>query len=76
MTRYLFLISDLHVDGSLVNNTGSYDAYNDVANDIDNEIRSNSTPDIGADEFSLPNFGIVQFETPLSSCNHSVYRNN
>ena len=63
--------SDLHVDGALVNNTGSIDARSSVATDIDNEQRSNSTPDIGADEFNLPNFGAVQLETPTNSCSHT-----
>jgi hypothetical protein len=63
--------TDLHVDGAVVNNTGSYDANVYTTNDIDNEARSASAPDIGADEFKLPNFGAVQLETPLSSCSHS-----
>ena len=62
--------SDLHVDGAAVNNIGSYDAQPQVINDIDNESRSTSNPDIGADEFKLPNFGAVQLESPLSSCSH------
>ncbi|MEP6676398.1 MAG: hypothetical protein ABJA78_14650 [Ferruginibacter sp.] len=64
--------NDLHVDGSMVNNTGSYDSYTQVSTDIDNEPRSNSNPDIGADEFRLPDFGIVQLESPLSSCSHTA----
>ena len=64
--------TDLHVDGAQVNNTGSFDAYTQINTDIDNESRSSSTPDIGADEFNLPNFGIVQLESPLSSCSHTA----
>ena len=64
--------NDLHVDGSMVNNTGTYDSYVTVNTDIDNEPRSSTTPDIGADEFKLPNFGVVQLETPLSSCSHTA----
>ncbi len=63
--------NDLHVDGSIVNNTGSYDSYTVINTDIDGDTRSNNMPDIGADEFTLPNFGAVQLETPLSSCSHS-----
>ena len=36
------------------------------------ETRSLSIPDIGADEFTLPNYGIVQLESPLSSCSHTA----
>ncbi len=68
----LFLADDdLHVDCAVVNNTGSLDANPYVKTDIDNENRNSNNPDIGADEFSLPNFGAVQLETPLSSCSHS-----
>ena len=61
---------DLHVDGSILNNTGSYEVA--IADDIDNDIRNAATPDIGADEFTLPNFGAVQLESPLSSCSHTA----
>ena len=64
--------SDLHVDGATVNNTGTYDVQPHVINDIDNEARSASNPDIGADEFKLPNFGAVALETPMSSCAHTA----
>ena len=59
---------DLHVDGSILNNAGTYEAA--LADDIDNDSRNAVTPDIGADEFTLPNFGAVQLESPLSSCSH------
>ncbi len=63
---------DLHVDGSNVNNAGDYTFTPQVPKDIDNETRSFSNPDIGADEFFLPNYGIVQLESPLSSCSHTA----
>jgi hypothetical protein len=63
---------DLHVDGSNVNNVGDYTFTPQVPTDIDNDVRSLSNPDIGADEFTLPNYGIVQLETPQSSCSHST----
>ena len=63
---------DLHVDGSNVNNVGDYTYSAQVPNDIDNDIRSFSTPDIGADEFTLPDYGIVQLESPQSSCSHTT----
>lgn len=61
---------DLHVDGSILNNAGSYEVA--IADDIDNDGRNAITPDIGADEFTLPNFGAVQLESPLSSCSHTA----
>jgi hypothetical protein len=42
--------SDLHVYSSALNNKGSYTAL--VTTDIDGQLRNNSTPDIGADEFT------------------------
>jgi len=61
---------DLHVDASILNNAGTYEVA--IADDIDNDSRSAVTPDIGADEFTLPNFGAVQLESPLSSCSHTT----
>ncbi len=61
---------DLHVDGSILNNAGSYEVA--IADDVDNDNRNAVTPDIGADEFTLPNFGAVQLESPLSSCSHTA----
>jgi hypothetical protein len=63
---------DLHVDGSNVNNVGDFTFTPQVLIDIDGDARSFSTPDIGADEFTLPNYGIVQLESPLSSCSHTA----
>ncbi len=61
---------DLHVDGSILNNAGTYEVA--IEDDIDNDVRNAVTPDIGADEFTLPNFGAVQLESPLSSCSHTA----
>ncbi|MCY7293232.1 MAG: right-handed parallel beta-helix repeat-containing protein, partial [Ferruginibacter sp.] len=63
---------DLHVDGSNVNNVGDYTYTPQVPTDIDFEARSVSNPDIGADEFTLPDYGIVQLESPQSSCSHTA----
>ncbi len=63
---------DLHVDGSNVNNLGDYSFNAQVPNDIDNDVRSTSNPDIGADEFFLPDYGVVQLESPQSSCSHTA----
>ena len=64
--------TDLHADGAIVNNSGSYDANAFTTIDIDNETRSASNPDIGADEFNLPDYGIVQLASPQSSCSHTA----
>lgn len=63
---------DLHLEGGLANNKGTYETYDLVKKDIDNEDRNNTTPDIGADEISLPDFGVVKLESPMSSCGHSA----
>lgn len=62
--------TDLHTDGVAANNKGAYDVS--ITDEIDSEVRSASNPDIGADEFNLPNFGAVQLESPTSSCSHTT----
>jgi hypothetical protein len=44
--------TDLHSYDVLLNNTGTANMINPTVVDIDNELRSVTTPDIGADEFS------------------------
>lgn len=64
--------TDLHVGSVIVNNAGI--VVPGVTTDIDGQARSNSTPDIGADEF-VPlndNIGALAFVSPLSgSCGDS-----
>jgi parallel beta-helix repeat protein len=43
--------SDLHVNSTVVNNKGT--VWASILTDIDNETRSLSTPDMGADEFTI-----------------------
>lgn len=64
--------NDLHTEGGVVNDKGTYETNTLVNTDIDGETRSNTIPDIGADEFSIPNFGVVQLESPISSCGHTA----
>ena len=61
---------DLHVKGSCLNNAG---AALGVILDIDGQTRSTTTPDIGADEFSLSNdIGAKSILSPVSpSCGSS-----
>jgi hypothetical protein len=70
----LFISStDLHVNSPAVNNTGVFVAS--VTTDIDGENRSNTTPDIGADEFTPlnDNIGALRFILPLNgTCGDSA----
>jgi Secretion system C-terminal sorting domain len=67
--------TDLHADGSTANNNGLFTVTQIVKEDFDGETRNISTPDIGADEFTLPNYGSVALEGPLSSCSHTTTEN-
>lgn len=49
--------SDLHVNSAIVNDKGAL--WASVSTDIDNETRSSTTPDIGADEFTIVNHAPV-----------------
>jgi parallel beta-helix repeat protein len=64
--------TDLHTDGSIVNNKGVFTAVAFSPTDIDGETRNATTPDIGVDEFTLPDYGVVQLTDPLSSCSHTA----
>jgi hypothetical protein len=64
--------TDLHADGSTANNNGIFTTTQIVKEDFDSETRNISMPDIGADEFTLPNYGSVALEGPLSSCSHTT----
>ncbi len=58
--------TDLHVDNAAVNDAAV--VVSGVTTDIDGEPRSNSTPDIGADEFTplTDNIGILSIASPVS----------
>lgn len=62
---------DLHTEGGIGNDKGTYETYDLVKKDIDNEDRNTTTPDIGADEFTLPDFGVVKLQSPKSDCSHT-----
>lgn len=64
--------TDLHTDGSIVNNKGLFTVNALISLDIDDETRNATTPDLGVDEFTLPNYGSVALEYPLSSCSHTT----
>ena len=65
--------TDLHVDNPVVNDIALVIAG--ITTDIDGDVRSLSTPDIGADEFTPlnDNLGLIAFVTPVSgTCGDSV----
>lgn len=53
-------VTDLHAQSGSINNlaTPSLSSATPVNNDIDNQLRSSSTPDIGADEFFVEDLGV------------------
>ncbi len=59
---------NLHVSGSSLNNMGT--PISGITEDIDGQIRSTTTPDIGADEFSIyPNDGgIISLQGSGNAC--------
>ncbi len=67
---YPNFISDtnLHTYSFFLNSAA--DPVSTVTTDIDGDIRNSSSPDIGADEFDLPNYeaAIVSIDSPLSGC--------
>lgn len=59
--------SDLHAFASAIDGAGSFSGISWITDDIDGQIRSLVTPDIGADEFTLVNLDIalVEFVSPI-----------
>lgn len=67
--------SDLHVDNAIVNNNAI--VISGITTDIDGQLRSGTTPDIGADEFTplLNNLGLTSIISPTSgACGDSATR--
>lgn len=62
--------TDLHVTNVALNNLGN--PITGITSDIDNDLRSTTTPDIGADEFSVDiDGGVTALNSPVSGCNTS-----
>ena len=63
-----YTTTDLHVNTSGISNLGT--PVSGITDDFDGESRSSSTPDIGADEFTLAanDAGITGLVSPLSFC--------
>tara|TARA_B100000508_G_scaffold124704_1_gene108183 strand:+ start:18165 stop:33218 length:15054 start_codon:yes stop_codon:yes gene_type:complete len=58
--------TNLHTNSATLNGAGTPVAG--ITTDIDGDIRSTSTPDIGSDEFSLYNIGVVSLVSTDSLC--------
>ena len=65
--------TDLHTKSGIINNAGtsSLSSITPVNDDIDNQLRSTSTPDIGADEFSIEDIGVCYIEDIDTICENS-----
>lgn len=60
--------TNLHVTNVALNNLGM--VYAEVTTDIDGDLRSATTPDIGADEFSVDiDAGVSAIVNPIAGCN-------
>lgn len=57
--------NDLHITNLSMNDLGT--PLSEITDDIDGDLRSPSTPDIGADEFGVDiDMGVIAFNTPVS----------
>lgn len=67
---FFFAPNNLHAASIAINNTGNA-ASSVVSLDMDKEVRSTTTPDIGADEFTPPpdDAGIVAINSPVNPVN-------
>ncbi|HRZ50346.1 MAG TPA: hypothetical protein P5338_13220, partial [Bacteroidales bacterium] len=67
-------ISDLHCNNSAINNIGtpSINSATPVIDDIDGELRSPATPDMGADEFLIQDLAMMAIDTIQSLCANGI----
>ncbi len=76
LNPYFTSTTNLHASNPLLNNLGTAISY--VIDDIDNELRNDTTPDIGADEYtpSANDISLVEIFSDASNCrttNESIY---
>lgn len=67
---YYYTNTDLHVYSSYLNASASATILSIVKDDIDNQLRNTSSPDIGADEFTpiTIDAAIITLVSPTSAC--------